>query len=318
MKAKRAAAMIAASVLAAAASAQEPAYPKRGNIEMTVLFPGGTSADITARLLAQGIAKHTGANVVVVNRPGAGGAVGYRHAAAQKPDGYAIVWNSNSISTTHHSGQLALDYKAFDPVARALVESPLLVIRSEPRWKSLAEFIAEAKKQPGKITVANSGVGSHTHISSAAIARAADISVVDVPYGAAQVVTNVLGGHVDAMVTLPAAVASHLQGGKLRAIASLTAARDPGLPDVPTAKELGFDVALEAWRGIAVPRGVPAANVAVLEAAIRQTVESPEFAQGTEKLYVRPAFLGAQAFGELIAREDAQLAKIMQAIGVKK
>jgi tripartite-type tricarboxylate transporter receptor subunit TctC len=244
--------------------------------------------------------------------------VGYRHAAAQKPDGYAAVWNSNSISTTYHSGQLAFDYKAFDPVARALVEAPLIVIRNEPRWKSLAEFIAEAKKQPGKVTVANSGVGSHTHISAAAIARAADISVVDVPYGAAQVVSNVLGGHVDAMVTLPAAVAAHLQGGKLRAIAALTAARDPGLPEVPTARELGYDVALDAWRGIAVPKGVPAAYVAVLEAAIRQTVESAEFAQGTEKLYVRPAFLGTQAFGELIAREDAQLAKIMQAIGIRK
>src|SRR5690606_16271080 len=129
----------------------------------------------------------------------------------------------------------------------------------------------------------------------------AGISVVDVPYGAAQVVNNVLGGHVDAMVTLPAAAAAHIQGGKLRAIASLTAARDPALPDVPTARELGYDVSLEAWRGIAVPKGVPAAHIALLEDAIRKTVESAEFAQGTRKLYVRPAFMGAQAFGELIA-----------------
>lgn len=310
--------LIALVGLAMSASAQEPPYPKRGNIELTVLFPGGTSADITARLLAQGIAKHTGANVVVVNRPGAGGAVGYRYAAAQKPDGYALVWNSNSISTTYHSGQLAFDYKAFDAVARALVESPLLVVRAEPRWATLADFVADAKKQAGKVTIANSGVGSHTHISAAAIARAAGISVVDVPYGAAQVVNNVLGGHVDAMVTLPAAAAAHIQGGKLRAIASLTAARDPALPDVPTARELGYDVSLEAWRGIAVPKGVPAAHIALLENAIRKTVESPELAQSTQKLYVRPAFLGAQAFGELIAREDAQLARIMQEIGIKK
>ena len=127
-----------------------------------------------------------------------------------------------------------------------------------------------------------------------------------------------LGGHVDAVVMLPAAVAMHLQGGKLRAIASLTSARDPGLPDVPTARELGIDVSLEAWRGIAVPKGVPAALVAMMEAAIRQTIGSPEFIQSTEKLYVRPAFLGTQAFGELIAREDAELARIMHAIGIKK
>ncbi len=306
------------AVAAAGSGAQEPAYPGRGNIEMTVLFPAGTSADITARLLAQGMSKHMGANVVVINRPGAGGAVGYRHAAAQKPDGYAIVWNSNSISTTHHSGQLAIDYKAFDPVARALVESPLLVVRNEPRWKTLAELIADAKARPGILTIAHSGVGSHTHISSAALARAAGVKVVDVPYGAAQVVPNVLGGHVDATLTLPAAVAGHIQGGKLRALASLTPARDPALPEVPTARELGVDVSLEAWRGIAVPRGVPAAHVAMMEDAIRRTVESAEFVQGTSKLYVRPAFLGTQAFGELIAAEDAELARIMQAIGIRK
>ena len=309
-------AMLAAFALPA--SGQEPAYPKRANIEMTVLFPAGTSADITARLLAQGMAKHLGANVVVVNRPGAGGAVGYRHVAGQKPDGYAIVWNSNSISTTFHSGQLAIDYRGFDAVARALVESPLLVVRSEPRWKSLAEFVADAKASPGRLTVANSGAGSHTHISAAALARAANIQVTDVPYGAAQVVTSVLGGHVDSTVTLPAAVASHIQGGRLRALASLTSSRDPRLPEVPTARELGIDVSLEAWRGIALPKGAPAPVVTVLEDAIRKTVESAEFAQGTEKLFVRPAFLPAKEFAELVAKEDTELARIMQAIGIKK
>jgi tripartite-type tricarboxylate transporter receptor subunit TctC len=309
-------AMLAA--VAGMAGAQEAAYPKRGNIEMTVLFPAGTSADITARLLSQGIAKHLGANVVVVNKPGAGGAVGYRYAAGQKADGYSIVWNSNSISTTYHSGQLSFDYKAFDPVARVLVESPLVVVRNEPRWKTLGDFIADAKAQPGKVTLANSGTGSHTHISAAALSHAAGIQVVDVPYGAAQVVPNLLGGHVDAMVMLPAAVASHIQGGKLRAIATLTQARDPALPDVPTAQELGINVSLEAWRGIVVPKGVPAPVVAMLEGAIRKTTESPEFARGTEKLFVRPAFLGSQEFGELIAKEDAELARIMQAAGIKK
>src|SRR5262245_30746221 len=293
-----------AAALVQFAWSQEPPYPKRANIEMTVLFPAGTSADITARLLAQSMAKHLGANVVVVNRPGAGGAVGYRHVAAQKPDGYSIVWNSNSISTTFHSGQSTLEYRAFDAVARALVESPLLVVRSEPRWKSLAELVADAKAQPGKLTLANSGTGSHTHITAAVLARAANIQVTDVPYGAAQVVSNVLGGHVDAMVTLPAAVASHVQSGRLRALASLTSARDPALPDVPTARELGVDVSLEAWRGIALPKGAPAPVVALLEDAIRKTVESPEFAQGTEKLFVRPAFLPAKEFAELVAKED--------------
>lgn len=302
----------------AAAQAQEVSYPKRGNIEITVLFPAGTSADVTARLLAQGLAKNLGANVIVVNRPGAGGAIGYKYVAAQKPDGYSLVWNSNSISTTYHSGQLPFDYRAFDPVARVLIESPLLAVRGDARWKSLTELINDAKSRPGKVSVANSGVGSHTHITSVALFRTAGAEVLDVPYAAAQIVPSVLGGHVDAMVQLPAALAGHVQSGAVRILAAVTLKRDPALPDAPTAQEQGVDVALDAWRGIAVPKGTPKALIAALETAIRTTCESAEFVQATEKLFVRPAFLGAQDFGDLIAKEDAQLARLMQAVGLKK
>ncbi|MGZ8266547.1 MAG: tripartite tricarboxylate transporter substrate binding protein [Burkholderiales bacterium] len=302
----------------AAAFAQDVPYPKRGNVEMTVLFPAGTSADVTARMLAQGMTKHLGANVVVVNRPGAAGAIGYRYVAAQKPDGYNIVWNSNSISTTYHSGQLAFDYKAFDPVARVLVESPVLVVRSDAPWKTLGDLMKDARSRPGKITVANSGAGSHTHITSVALFQKAGVNVLDVPYGAAQVIPNLLGGHVDAMVQLPGAIAGHVQSGTVRILATVTQKRDPLLPDAPTAQEQGVDVALEAWRGIAVPKGTPRAAIATLERAIRATAESAEFAQQSEKLSVKPAFLPAQEFGEAIAREDAQTARIMQTIGLKK
>jgi tripartite-type tricarboxylate transporter receptor subunit TctC len=304
--------------VAMAAFAQEAPFPKRGNVEITVLFPAGTSADLTARLLAQGMSKSLGANVVVVNRPGAGGAIGYKYVASQKPDGYNLVWNSNSISTTYHSGQLAFDYRAFDAVARALVESPVLAVRGDAPWKTLAEFLKDAKSRPGRISVANSGVGSHTHITSVALFKAAGVEVLDVPYAAEQIVPNVLGGHVNAMLQLPGALAAHVQNGSVRILAAVTQKRDPTLPDAPTAQEQGVDVALEAWRGIAVPKGTPRSIIAALESAVRATVESPEFIQGSERLSVRPAFMTAAEFGDLIAKEDAQLARIMQAIGLKK
>ncbi|GAB3769628.1 tripartite tricarboxylate transporter substrate binding protein [Ramlibacter monticola] len=313
--------LLAGAVLAGcvlAAPAQEAAFPQRGTIEMTVLFPAGSSADITARLLAEGMAKQLPANVVVVNRPGAGGAVGYRHVASQKPDGYSLVWNSNSVSTTYHSGQMPIDYKAFDPVARVLTESPLLAVRGDSRWKTLPEFLADAKARPGTLTVGNSGLGSHTHIASVALFKAAGAGVVDVPYPAAQVVPNLLGGHIDAVVQLPAALSAHVKAGQVRVLAALVERRDPALPEVPTARELGIDVALDAWRGIAVPKGTPKPAVAALQAAIRKTVESPEFASASERLGVHPAFLAAPEFGELIAKEDAQLAGLMQLIGLKK
>ncbi len=313
------AALLASMFFSAASFAQGGAFPQEGrNVEITVLFPAGTSADITARLLAEGMAKHLGANIVVVNRPGAGGAIGYRHVAAQKPDGHALVWNSNSISTAYHSGQLAFDYRAFDAVARALVESPIVIVKGDAKWKSLRDLIADAKSRPGAVTVGNSGIGSHTHISSVALFKAADVTVIEVPYAAAQVVPSLLGGHVDALVQLPGAVSTHAKSGALRVLAALVPNRDPVLPDVPTAKEQGVDVSLEAWRGIAMPKGAPANVIAALEAAIKKTVEAPEFAAASERLGIRPAFATANEFGAIIAKEDAELEQLMRAIGLKK
>jgi len=311
-------AAIAAALVCGGAMAQDVPFPKRGNVEITVLFPAGTSADVTARMLAQGMTKHLGVNVLAVNRPGAGGAIGYKHVAGQKPDGYSLVWNSNSISTTYHSGQLPFDYKSFEPVARVLLESVVVAVRGDSKWKTLKSLLADAKAHPEEVTVANSGVGSHTHISSAALFGTARVKVTDVPYAAAQIVPNLVGGHVIAAVQFPAALAAHVQSGRLRLLATLTAQRDPAFPEVPTARELGFDVALDAWRGIAVPKGTPQAVIATLEKAIREAVQSAEFAAASEKLYARPGFLPAAEFSRLIAAEDAYLARIMEQAGLKK
>src|SRR5256714_3076100 len=145
--------MFAGALLAAAVQAQEPQFPHKGPMEITVLFPTGTSADVTARLLAEGMSKHLGAKVIVFNRPGAGGAIGYKYVAAQKPDGYSLVWNSNSISTTYHSGQLGFDYKAFDAVARVLSESVVVAVRADGPFKNLRELVLEAKNKPKIISV---------------------------------------------------------------------------------------------------------------------------------------------------------------------
>jgi tripartite-type tricarboxylate transporter receptor subunit TctC len=308
--------LVVLSLFAATAGAQD--FPQRNPLEITVLFPAGSSADVTARMLAEGMSKSLGQRVLVVNRPGAGGAIGYRHVAAQKPDGYALVWNSNSISTTFHSGQLDFNYQAFDAVARVLVESVVVAVRSDARWKNLNDLVAEAKARPKAISVGHSGIGSHTHISLAALFNATGVQVNEVPYGAAQVVPNLLGGHVDAVVQLPAALSAPVKQGQARLIAALIPSRDPALPEVPTAKEQGIDVSLEAWRGIAVPKGTPRNVIAAIEKSIRATVESAEFSKGSENLGVRPAFLGADGFAALIAKEDAELSRLMQQIGLKK
>jgi tripartite-type tricarboxylate transporter receptor subunit TctC len=306
------------ALFALTANAQEASFPQRGPLEITVLFPAGSSADVTARMLADGMARFLGQRVLVVNRPGAGGAIGYKYVQAQKPDGYSLVWNSNSISTSFHSGQLGFDYQAFDAVARVLSESVVVAVRTDSPWKTLGELMAEAKAKPKTVSVGHSGVGSHTHLSVAALFRAAGVEVNEVPFAAAQVVPSVLGGHVNAVVQFPAALAAPLKQNQIRLLVALTQNRDPAWPQVPTARELGFEVALDAWRGIAVPRGTPQSVVGALETAIRRTVESPEFMSAAQNVGVRPAFLPADVFSSLIAREDAELARLMQAIGLKK
>jgi tripartite-type tricarboxylate transporter receptor subunit TctC len=293
-------------------------FPGKGPIEITCLFPAGSSADVTARMLADGMSKALGQRVLVVNRPGAGGAIGYKYLVQQKPDGYALVWNSNSISTTYHSGQIPFDYQAFDAIARVLVESVVVAVRADSPFKNLGGLVAEAKKRPKAVSVGHSGIGSHTHISLAALEHSAGIEVNEVPFGAAQVVPSLLGGHVDAVVQFPAALSAPVKQRQARFIAVLTPARDPALPDVPTAREQGFDVSLEGWRGIAAPKGVPGPTIHVIEQAIRSAVESAEFQKGAENVGVRPAFLDAAAFSALIAKDDAELSRLMQMIGLKK
>jgi tripartite-type tricarboxylate transporter receptor subunit TctC len=307
-------ALAAAAMLAAPALADT--FPGKRPIEITVLFPAGSSADVSARLLADGMSKRLGVKVFVVNRPGAGGAIGYRYAASQKPDGHSLVWNSNSISTTYYAGTLPFTYVRFDPVAQVLVESPVLAVAKDSPWKTLADVIAAAKAKPATVTVANSGAGSHTHISAVALFKTAKADVVNVPFGAAQLVPALLGHQIDAALQLPAALTGYVRTGDLRLLATLTDKRDPAFPDVPTAREQGINVSLEAWRGIAVPRGTPKKVVAQLETAIRETVASPEFKEGCERLGARPAFASSAEFGRTIARQDVQLARLMEAIGL--
>ena len=310
-------AILAGIAVLPAALAQD-SFPAARPIEFVVLFPAGSSADVTARVLAGGMSRQLGTQIVVVNRPGGGGAVGYQYAVQQAPDGHHLVWSSNAISTNYHTGMLPFDYQSFLPVARVQIETPLLFVRSEAPWKALGDILRQAKAKPGTLTVGNSGFGSHTHLSSVWLFKAAGFEVVDVPFNAAQVVPSLLGGHVDAVVQLPGALAGHLKAGTVRALVAMSGARDPYFPDVPTAREQGMNLSAELWRGVTVPKGTPPRIIARLEDAIRKTVASPEFARATEKLLVAPAFLPAAEFGKMIAREDAEIARTVKALGIRQ
>jgi tripartite-type tricarboxylate transporter receptor subunit TctC len=312
-----AAAGAAVAMIAAACDAQQQ-YPAGKPIEMTVMFGAGSAADVTARELAKGMEKTLGAPVPVVNRTGGGGAIGYSHVQQQKPDGYSIIWNSNSISTTYHSGITAFDYKAFDAVARVSVETPAIAVRNDAPWKSLKELIDFAKANPGKVRIGNSGTGSHTHFVAGALFGANEAKITNVPFTEGQAVVNLLGSRIEGIVQLPAAIVPHVKSGDLRVLAVLGEKRDPVFPDVPTAKEMGYTVALDMWRGIAVPTGTPKAVIAKLQDAIKASVESQSFKVAGKTIGFVPAYLPAQDFSKLIANDDVKLAQLMDELGLKK
>jgi tripartite-type tricarboxylate transporter receptor subunit TctC len=311
-----AAAGAALMMMSVAAVAQQ--FPAGKPIEMTVMFGAGSAADVTARHLADGMTKALGVPVPVVNRTGGGGAIGYSHVQQQKPDGYSIIWNSNSVSTNYHSGIMPFDYKAFDAVARVSVETPAIAVRSDAPWKTLKELIDYAKENPGKVRIGNSGTGSHTHFVASALFGTVDAKITHVPFGEGQAVVNLLGSRIEGVIQLPAALVPHVRSGDLRVLAVLGEKRDPVFADVPTAKELGFPVALDMWRGIAVPAGTPKPVIAKLQDAIKQSVETAAFQEAGKSIGFIPAYLPSQDFAKLIAGDDVKLAQLMDELGLRK
>ena len=180
--------------------------PTASPIEMTALFGAASASTQTARVLADGMAKILGVPVPIVDKPGAGGAVGYTYLSQQKPDGYSIVWSSNSISTTFHNGQLPFDYKNFEHVARVTVENPALAVKADAPWKTLKELVEFAKANPEKVRVGNSGQGSQTHIASVALFTSAGAKIIPVHRTGGQATADLLGGRIEVAVQFPQAL----------------------------------------------------------------------------------------------------------------
>jgi len=309
---------VATPVLAQAQPSNARPYPAGRAIEMTVMFGAGSAADVTARYLADGMSKLLEVPVPVVNRTGGGGAIGYNHLKQQKPDGHSIIWNSNSISTTYHSGTLPFDYNEFDAIARVSVETPAIAVRADAPWKTLAELITHAKANPSKVRVGNSGTGSHTHFSAAALFTLGGAKTIDVPFGEGQAMVNLLGGRIEAVVQMPAALVAQVKSGDLRVLAVMGPKRDPIFPDVATASELGFPLSFDLWRGIGTPKGTPKPVIAKLEDAIKRTVESKAFHDAGVAVGFTPAFLPSSEFHKVIAGDDTRLAQVMADLGLKK
>jgi tripartite-type tricarboxylate transporter receptor subunit TctC len=305
------------AVLVVAAAAPVAAFPDKP-LELTVLFGAGSAADLLARKLAELAGKELGQPVAVVNRTGAGGAIGYTHVRGQSPDGYALVWNSNSISTAYHAGNMKFDHTAFAGVAALTSEPVSLAVKADAPWKDVRELVAHAKANPGQVRLGNSGRGSFTHLFAVALENRTGTKLTHVPFGRELAVTTVLGDKIEASVQLPAEIMAQVTGRQVRVLAISGEKRLASLPDVPTLKESGVGLTMSLWRGIAVPKGTPEAVIARLERAFTQAAQSSEFRDFATRMGAVVEIRSARDFDAFLARDDREISTLMEQIGLRK
>ena len=304
---------------ASAAFAQEP-YPSKP-ITMIVPFPPGGVADIVGRPLAAQMEKTLKQPVVVVNRTGAGGAVGMAAVAKAAPDGYTILMGLSSISIFPVSDRIngktpSYEMRDFAPIALITADPTVLVVSADSPWKNLKEFVASAKAYPGKINYSSSGVYGTLHVAMEIFANAAGIQLFHVPYGGGgPAVTALLGGQVHALASGPAAAIGQIKGGKMRALASWSTERLPMMPDVPTFKELGYDAEFYIWSGVFAPGSTPTPIVDRLRNAVREAATSAEFRGAMEKVSTPVSYLDAPAFRTYWEKDAARLKIALEKIG---
>jgi tripartite-type tricarboxylate transporter receptor subunit TctC len=299
-----------AIVLACFAShALAQGYPNKP-IRLIAPFPAGGLADVLARAVGDEVSKTLGQPVIVENRPGAGGNVGADAVAKADPDGYTLLMSSAGILTANPFlySKMPFDAEtAFIPVSNVAEMSMLLVVHPKVEAKTLQEFVALARAQPGKLNFGSPGIGTTGHLGLAMFMHAANVKITHVPYrGAAPAVTDLIAGQIDGVVDNPPTVLPHIQAGKLRPLAVAAKERMALLPDVPTAAEAGVaNYEASSWFGIAAPAGTPPDIVARLHKEIATALRTPAMQERFSKSGARlvgntPAEFAAQIRNERI------------------
>jgi tripartite-type tricarboxylate transporter receptor subunit TctC len=312
---------IAALALLAAAAAQAQEYPTKP-ITMIVAFPPGGVAELVGRPLAASMEKSLGQPVIILNRPGAGGAIGTTAAAKAAPDGYTILMTLSSISIFPVSDPLEgkpapYQISDFMPIALVTADPTVLVVRADSPYKTAQDFVAAAKANPGKINYSSSGVYGTLHVAMEMFAGAAGIELFHIPYqGGGPAVTALLGGQVQALASGPAAAVGQIKGGKMRALAGWGAQRLALMPELPTFKELGYkDVEFYIWSGVVAPAAVPANVQHKLRAAVRAAVADPQFVGAMAKVSTPINYLDAPEFKDFWVADAARLRVAVEKIG---
>lgn len=285
-------------------------YPSKP-IQMIVSFGAGGSTDTMARIFAKYAEEELGQRVVVVNRPGAGGELGWVHLANAKPDGYTIgLINSPVVEVYPFTREETVGYVLDDirPLANVVTDPGVLAVAADSPYQSLDDFVAAVKEDPESVVVSHEGVGGDDHLAALNFAAEAGIDLSFVSYnGNAEATASLLGGHITAFEGNMSEAAAQIQEGKVRGLAVWADERVEAIPDVPTGKEQGYDIQAAASRGFAVPAGVPQEVYDKLLDVTREVIENPEFLEEMNQLNMPVNPIYGQAYVDFIQNSHDRL-----------
>jgi tripartite-type tricarboxylate transporter receptor subunit TctC len=298
------------------------AWPER-NITMIVPFPAGGQADLAARPVAHALENILGKSVIVDNRAGgAGGSIGNAAAARAEPDGYTLLMTLSSLAVLPEADRLfdrpaAYEVSQFAPVARVLADPTLLAVPASAPWKTLQDFVDDARKRPGQIPYGSSGPYGTLHIAMEMFAASAGIKLLHIPFrGAAPALNALLSGTVQALASAPGTLKQQVDDGKMRVLANWGAKRIPSFPDLPTFKELGYkDVEFYIWAGLFGQSSLPAPIMTKLREAMAQAVNSPDVIRPLETAGSPVAYMDTPEFSQFVADDSQRLIAAVKKIG---
>jgi tripartite-type tricarboxylate transporter receptor subunit TctC len=309
------AAALIGAVPFSASAAEWPAKP----ITMICPWSAGGGTDLLLRKLAASLAKETKQTVVVSNNTGGGGAIGHAAIMRAPADGYTIGMITFELNSLPPQGLIPFTWKDFDPIMRINVDAPALTVKADSPMKNLKDFADYAKAHPDDVTIGNSGPGSVWHIAAAMMADELGIKAKYVPFdGAAPAVTALVGGHLTAVSVSVAEVRSQVAGGNLKMLGVMGETRSDLFPDVPTFSEQGVKATFGTWRGIALPKGVPAETRAKIAKALKAAYDDPEFQEFAKNAGLALAYQNDKDFTAFLDKNANDVHRVMLSLGLAK
>lgn len=293
-------------------------YPEK---EITFIIPwaAGGGTDRIGRQLASLIEKELGKPVVVVNKSGGGGVVGFQEIANAKPDGYTIGLISISLLLQKYTATTYVDYKTLKPIAVVNEDPASLTVKKDAPWNTLLEFIEAAKKEPEKFRVANSGPGAVWHTAALILEKLTGAKFKHIPYNnSAEAAAAVAGGHVEATTASASEVWGLVESGQLKILANASPQRLPKWPDIPTFKEAGVDMSFGVWRAVVAPKDTPDEIIQVLNKAIEKAVNSQEYKDFMTNNGFGILYKNAKEAQAFMDKQDAELGELLKGLGIKK